>query len=624
MKQLLQSTKLLVLMLMITAVFLAACDVEPMEITQIPLGSSPTANLTVTEVAVKVVTPEPTPTTPVLSGVEGAVCTLLPDDMTIDIQFESNLHGVIEVTGLQPGEKPTLLLTGKGKVSSDWWRKETQYENAVADNGRMSYRFDFRSWPSVEAYTFQGQLIHNRGVACFDIDLPASEVPGGRTVNGRIISSAGEHDPLFGVKLQLKPGGAFVAETDTNGRFTLTNLSFSEINVSASHLHFVIPAGDEPLLDLGDIEYPPFQPLVYQLDDYPPRERPYRMEGDAFWLVHTPEGEFFAFSPLAPTYNESIDGAECRYGWNATTKRFIDPCSGDEWDLDGQLSLEHSSELWSQRDLDRYAISVQDGTITVYLDRLSPGSPLSVNVTPTPPLSITETSETDAIISRLQTLQAQYEQSVDGYEGWVHTGYTDYFPTALRGSQEAINFLWLADTWVWESWYEIVDGTVNRHITHISDEDEGIWQRQLIADGWSIFVLPTEMVGGRVQPYDYLPVYLNTLGGTSWLIQLLQERRNPTVTAWEADDLYHVVIEETQEAPTEMVGLPDPVTTSRYYWVFDTETGLLQQQSSEVLLSTGEWQSTGDVTYTQFELLSQLPANAAATLAEGTTLLAQP
>jgi hypothetical protein len=72
MKQFLQPTKLFVLMLMLTAVFLTACEIaiSPAEVTQIPLGvpliSSPT-NPAVTEVAVKIVTLEPTPTT--------AVCT---------------------------------------------------------------------------------------------------------------------------------------------------------------------------------------------------------------------------------------------------------------------------------------------------------------------------------------------------------------------------------------------------------------------------------------------------------------------------------------------------------------------------------------------------------------------
>lgn len=410
--------------LLITAVFLVACDNNnpPPQPSANPI-TTPEATPTT-----KIVTREPTPTT--------AVCTPLPDDMTLDVQFESNLHGVIVVTGLQPSDRPIIILTGEAPTES--WRYEFELANAVGDNGRFQDKFDFSSWPSVDGYTFKGQIIYQRGVACFDIDLPENE-----------------------------------------------------------------------------------------------------------------------------------------------TARLIDP-----------TPPLNSTEATAQ-------------------------NPVETAVA-------TQTSETEAIITRLQTLQTQYEQMVDGYEGWVYRRHTEYFPTALRGSQEAINFLWLADTWVWESWREITDGNVNRQISHTSDEDGGIWQRQLIADGWTAFVLPVETLEGRVQPYDYLPVNVNALGGTSWLITMLQERRNPHVTAWEADNLYHVVIEEIQEAPTEMIGLPAPVTTVRYQYLFDSETGLLQQQSSEALLSTGEWQSTGNVTYDQFELLPELPPSAAATLAEGTTLLAQP
>jgi len=55
--------------------------------------------------------------------------------------------------------------------------------------------------------------------------------------------------------------------------------------------------------------------------------------------------------------------------------RFVDPCSGDEWELDGALNLAHSTERWSNRNLDRYAITVHDGAITVHLDRVITGTP---------------------------------------------------------------------------------------------------------------------------------------------------------------------------------------------------------------------------------------------------------
>lgn len=105
--------------------------------------------------------------------------------------------------------------------------------------------------------------------------------------------------------------------------------------------------------------------LELSLDDYPAGDTPYFVEEGDFWLVHTPEGQLLAFAPVSPDYNDSIDVDECRYHWNETLARFIDPCSGDEWELDGRLNLEHSTELWSNRDLDQYDVAVQDDQIHV-------------------------------------------------------------------------------------------------------------------------------------------------------------------------------------------------------------------------------------------------------------------
>jgi hypothetical protein len=77
---------------------------------------------------------------------------------------------VIEVTGLQPGEKPIVLIIGDGLTGS--YREESTTFQEVGADGRFQHTFDFRSWPSVEGYVFKGQLIHQHGVACFDIELP--------------------------------------------------------------------------------------------------------------------------------------------------------------------------------------------------------------------------------------------------------------------------------------------------------------------------------------------------------------------------------------------------------------------------------------------------------------------
>lgn len=45
--------------------------------------------------------------------------------------------------------------------------------------------------------------------------------------------------------------------------------------------------------------------------------------------------------------------------------------------LDGRLNLVHSTELWSSRDLDWYATTVEDGVITVHLGQTTLGAPVA-------------------------------------------------------------------------------------------------------------------------------------------------------------------------------------------------------------------------------------------------------
>ena len=117
----------------------------------------------------------------------------------------------------------------------------------------------------------------------------------------------------------------------------------------------------------------PESQVTLSIDDYPPGDKPTLVESGDFWLVHPPDGNLLAFVRVAPEYAAHVAVEECRYDWNVANGRFIDPCSGDEWELDGRLSLRHSGELWSSRDLDQYAVTVGEGTITVYLDRIIEG-----------------------------------------------------------------------------------------------------------------------------------------------------------------------------------------------------------------------------------------------------------
>lgn len=115
------------------------------------------------------------------------------------------------------------------------------------------------------------------------------------------------------------------------------------------------------------------QQAGFALHHYPPSAIPYRIAEDDFWLVHTPAGQMLAFAPFAPTYHAEIAMEACRYEWNAAVQRFVDPCSGDEWNLDGTLNLEHSHERWSNRDLDQYVVRVQNDRLFVSTDQLHEG-----------------------------------------------------------------------------------------------------------------------------------------------------------------------------------------------------------------------------------------------------------
>jgi hypothetical protein len=118
------------------------------------------------------------------------------------------------------------------------------------------------------------------------------------------------------------------------------------------------------------------------LADYPPSSTPYLVEDGDFWLVHTPAGALLSFILVSPEYASHISVDQCRFAWSKSVQRFADPCSGDEWELDGRLNLENSTELWSNRDLDQYAITVEDGLLYVHLSQKKPG-PLRVEAPPT-------------------------------------------------------------------------------------------------------------------------------------------------------------------------------------------------------------------------------------------------
>ncbi|MCA9956261.1 MAG: hypothetical protein KC434_16145, partial [Anaerolineales bacterium] len=80
---------------------------------------------------------------------------------------------------------------------------------------------------------------------------------------------------------------------------------------------------------------------------------------------------------VSPEYSVDVGINECQLDWSVNLNLFIDTCSGGEWELNGRLNLERSTEMWSNRNLDQYFVHVTDGQIFVQLDRIYQGLPVN-------------------------------------------------------------------------------------------------------------------------------------------------------------------------------------------------------------------------------------------------------
>jgi hypothetical protein len=123
-------------------------------------------------------------------------------------------------------------------------------------------------------------------------------------------------------------------------------------------------------------------PILLSLAAYPPQDKPYFVEeGRGFWLVHA-GSQLLAFDPRSPLGTDwsmaNPRSERCLYGWAEANGRFIDPCSGDEWELDGTLNLAESTELWNDRNLDQYRLEVDGDTIIVHLDEIIFGATITI------------------------------------------------------------------------------------------------------------------------------------------------------------------------------------------------------------------------------------------------------
>lgn len=176
--------------------------------------------------------------------------------------------------------------------------------------------------------------------------------------------------------------------------------------------------------------------VIGTLADFPPRDTPYFRQPDyndkaGAYIVNI-DHELRVFSPFVP-YVDRLE--DCRYAWNDAVERFTDPCSGDEWELDGTINLEHSAEMWSSGDLNQHPYTIENGRITVNFDEIIAGR--VVNTKPT--FGTSENPQTDVALIRrfLSNLQEKNRERNYRPDSWLHVK-SEHF-----GEKSVIEHYWI-------------------------------------------------------------------------------------------------------------------------------------------------------------------------------------
>ncbi len=101
---------------------------------------------------------------------------------------------------------------------------------------------------------------------------------------------------------------------------------------------------------------------IGSVEDFPPSDQPYEIyaDGGVFFVVNTADEliALHALSPLKP---------HCRIHWVGQESRFIDPCPGTQFWLDG------SYHFGPPASMERYPVVVTGGVVKVDQTRILPG-----------------------------------------------------------------------------------------------------------------------------------------------------------------------------------------------------------------------------------------------------------
>ncbi|GAB4581859.1 MAG: hypothetical protein Fur0022_46110 [Anaerolineales bacterium] len=126
-------------------------------------------------------------------------------------------------------------------------------------------------------------------------------------------------------------------------------VAFSLVSLSALY-HFLLPRPNP--INLGPVT------------NYPPKDSPYFVRGDEpVFIVHT--GEIFLVLVANPPHPKA-----CQLRWLPEDSKFLDPCLGSQFYLDGTYLLGPSP-----RSMDQFEFQIIDGNLWVDFDRKILGAP---------------------------------------------------------------------------------------------------------------------------------------------------------------------------------------------------------------------------------------------------------
>jgi len=122
----------------------------------------PTPVMMVTRVVLESGEPSPTP----------ALCTTLPEGMTLIVEPVSSESAKVQLNGLKPGESLTLLFVAQSTLT-DRHEVEISLTNVVEPDGSLTYFINGLSALSdATENIWTVQVIHARGIACQEFSLP--------------------------------------------------------------------------------------------------------------------------------------------------------------------------------------------------------------------------------------------------------------------------------------------------------------------------------------------------------------------------------------------------------------------------------------------------------------------